>query len=464
MKRIFFICITLIIFSQIISNGYSQDPESSDLSGPTTDDVNPESEKEAAARHFESCDLKIKFQDKKDAKNDKRLKEEYKSKEKRLSSCIPYGEYLNKVQAKNPSAKEVFSEVCENKYPMACVRLGDILTIETNNEGALKAYKKACDLGFQEGCVKAKFKNEESDLLLYTSLILIGLATFIVTRTMFQEESQFKASEVLDEGQSDKDDIGKHGFVLKYSRPFFRRYVTPIVSSMKSKKKIKEKYRKKLAAAGLTDVLSAEDFFSFKLFLIIGFPIVFMGARWFMEATWPMSAMPFVAAVGFIYPDIWVNGKIQERQKAIIMSMPFCVDMLALSVEAGLDFIAAMGKVIEKAKPSALTEEFGIVIKEIKIGSSRADALRSMAWRSDLIQITSFTATLIAADSVGASIGPILKSLAGEIRQKKSSEAEKAGATAATKILFPMLFFITPAVFIVIAAPMILEALGLKGK
>ena len=87
-----------------------------------------------------------------------------------------------------------------------------------------------------------------------------------------------------------------------------------------------------------------------------------------------------------------------------------------------------------------------------------------MSWRTDLIQITSFTATLIAADSVGASIGPILKALAVEIRQKKSSEAEKAGATAATKILFPMLLFITPAVFIVIAAPMILEALGLRAK
>jgi tight adherence protein C len=82
-----------------------------------------------------------------------------------------------------------------------------------------------------------------------------------------------------------------------------------------------------------------------------------------------------------------------------------------------------------------------------------------MSWRIDLIQITSFTATLIAADSVGASIGPILKSLSKEIRQKKSSEVEKAGAQAATKILFPMLFLITPAVLIVVAAPLVIEAI-----
>ena len=144
------------------------------------------------------------------------------------------------------------------------------------------------------------------------------------------------------------------------------------------------------------------------------------------------------------------------------MNMPFCVDMLALSVEAGLDFVAAMAKVIEKAKKNALTEEFENVIKEIKIGSSRADALRNFAWRVDLIQISSFCATLIAADSVGASIGPILKSLAVEIRQKKSAEVEKAGATAATKILFPMMFLIIPSVLLIVFAPIVLEMISGK--
>ena len=80
-----------------------------------------------------------------------------------------------------------------------------------------------------------------------------------------------------------------------------------------------------------------------------------------------------------------------------------------------------------------------------------------MSWRIDLIQMSSFTATLIAADSVGASIGPILKSLSTEIRQKRSADIEKAGATAATKILLPMIFLIVPAVFIVIGAPLILD-------
>ena len=297
-------------------------------------------------------------------------------------------------------------------------------------------------------------------LIFYTAIVLIGLAVFIITSTIFQDEDQFRAQEKLEEGQ--KSDDKNHGIILKYSRPFFKRYISPIISSMKSKKTIKDKYRRKLASAGLTNYLTPEDFLSFKLFLIIGFPLTFLVLRMFLETDWPLQAIVFLPFLGFFYPDIWISGKIKLRQKEIIYNMPFAVDMLALSVEAGLDFIAAMSKVIEKSDNNSLNDEFKIVSKEIKVGASRAEALRNMAWRVDLIQVSSFCATLIAADSVGASIGPILKALSNEIRQKKSAQVEKAGATAATKILFPMLFLIVPAVFIIIAAPMVLQFVGGK--
>jgi tight adherence protein C len=332
--------------------------------------------------------------------------------------------------------------------------------------GSLKTYylKKACPdprnyIGNKSACDELNQKGEfEGSLLIYYSaLILAGLAVFIITKTVFQDEDQYQAQEKLEDNK--QDDLKQHGFILQISRPFFRRYFTPIVASMKNKKGIKEKYRRPLAAAGLTSVLSPDDFYSFKLFLIIGFPIGFAVTRMFIGAEWPMSLIPVVAIVGYYYPDFWIKGTIEQRQKNIIMNMPFSVDMLALSVEAGLDFIAAMGKVIEKSKKNPLTDEFDIVIKEIKIGASRAEALRNLAWRVDLIQISSFCATLIAADSVGANISPILKSLALEIRQKKSSEVEKAGATAATKILFPMMAFIVPSVLIVVFSPIIIEAI-----
>jgi tight adherence protein C len=232
------------------------------------------------------------------------------------------------------------------------------------------------------------------------------------------------------------------------------------VENQAIKKKLRDKYRRKLASSGMTKHLTPEDFFAFKLFLIIGFPILFIMIRQFLEETWPMSILPVLSAVGFFYPDIWINGKITKRSDEMIQNMPFIVDMLALSVEAGLDFMAAMQKVIEKAPPSPLVDEFEILIKETKVGASRAEGLRQLSWRCNTLPISSFCATLIAADAVGASIGPILKTLAAELRQKRSSEAEKKGATAATKILFPMMMFIMPAVFIIIGAPIILQFVG----
>ena len=358
---------------------------------------------------------------------------------------------------------DMYKYSCEKGSGANCYQLAMIYKAREDQVHYAEYLEKACIAGEKLACRDAKGDDPYpgSKILYYAAIALAGLAVFLITKTIFQDEDQFQAQEKLEDTKG-VDEIGKHGTILKVSRPFFKRYFTPIVSSMKNKKSFKDNYRKPLASAGLTNVLSPEDFFAFKLFLIIGFPIAFLAAKIFTEADWPLSLIPVVGIVGYFYPNFWIKGKIEARQKEVVMNMPFGVDMLALSVEAGLDFIAAMSKVNEKAKPNALSEEFDIVIKEIKIGASRAEALRNMAWRIDLIQVSSFCATLIAADSVGASIGPILKALANEIRQKKSAEVEKAGATAATKILFPMMFLIIPSVILIVFAPIVLEMVAGK--
>lgn len=330
-------------------------------------------------------------------------------------------------------------------------------------------YSKSGKCVFATGAAKASFWKQikQPDLIqgrdtLYTaSILLIGLAIFLVARAVFQDEDRFKAQSKLEDAEKEDKKEAPNDIVLKYSRPFFKRYITPVVSGMKNKKKIRDKYKRKLASAGLTKVLTPEDLFAFKLFLIIGFPLVYLGLRAFLEEDWPLAAVPLVSVLGYFYPDrIWLEGKIKRRKEELIQNMPFIVDMLALSVEAGLDFMAAIQKVIDKAPPSPMSEEFEIMIKETKVGASRAEGLRQLAWRADSLPISSFTATLIAADAVGASIGPILKTLAAELRQKRSAEAEKKGATAATKILFPMMLLIMPAVAIIIMAPIGLQLMG----
>lgn len=320
------------------------------------------------------------------------------------------------------------------------------------------------DLARFQGQIKPQIWQEfGTQVMLWGSVLLMGIAVFVVARVTFLEEEEFKAGEKIEEAES-KYPSQKSGLVLKYSRPFFKRYFTPVVSGMKNKNKFKSLYKRKLASAGLTEELSPEDFHAFKLFLIIGFPVVYIFLRWFLqtegEEPWPISLVPVVAIIGYYYPNIWLKGKIEKRQNEVVLVMPFIVDMLALSVEAGLDTIAAISRVMEKAPKSPLRDEFEILLKEIKVGASRAEGLRNMAWRIDLIQVSSFCATLIAADSVGAPIPPILKSLSVEIRQKRSANVEKQGAKAATKILYPMIAFIVPAVIIVVFAPLLIDAFG----
>lgn len=301
-----------------------------------------------------------------------------------------------------------------------------------------------------------KSSREENLLLLYSPLVLIFIAIFLIVRVFMEDQDKFKTQEALEDAENNNK-LKNQNLFIKITRPFYKRYFVPLVQGSKNKQALKTKYRQKLANAGLSKEMSPEEFVALKFFMILGGPFAFLTVRWILSESWPLSIIPVMAIVGYFYPNIWLSGMINNRGKEILRAMPFIVDMLALSVEAGLDFMAAIQKVIEKAPPSPLVEEFETLIRETKIGSSRAEGLRQLGWRVNIIEVNSFCATLIAADSVGASIAPILKQLSGELRVKRSSRAEQQGAQAATKILIPMIFFILPAVLVAIFAPMVLK-------
>ena len=272
-----------------------------------------------------------------------------------------------------------------------------------------------------------------------------------MVKTVFSDEEKRTASNVLVENRAQLSHVGNP--LLRFSRPFFARYIVPIVQDMKIDNRRKV-FKRKIASSGLTDVLTPDELFSFKLFLIIGFPILltFIKIAWAVNV--PLWLFPTSMLIGYVYPDmIWLPGVIKNRQEEIFRSMPFVVDLLALSTEAGLDFMGAIGKVVEKSKPSPLISEMETILKEIKIGSSRREALRNMAWRINMTEINSFIAVLISADEMGASIGKILRQQSDQIRHERFVRAEKMGSNAARKILFPMVIFIIPAIFIMIFAP-----------
>lgn len=285
--------------------------------------------------------------------------------------------------------------------------------------------------------------------------LALGLAVFFMVQTVFSDEERRSAGRALGIDRSALPDGGN--VFLKFSRPFFARYVVPIVSDLKIED-TRKVLKRKLANAGMTEILTPDELFSFKLFLIIGFPALLTFVRFAWEMDVPGWAFPVSMVVGYFYPDrIWLASVVKRRQEDVLRAMPFIVDLLALSTEAGLDFMGAIAKVTEKAKRSPLVEEFDTMLKEIKVGASRAEAMRNMAWRINMTEINSFVAVLISADEMGASIGKILRQQSEQIRHERFVRAEKAGAKASQKILFPMIFFIVPAIFIMIFGPFFLS-------
>lgn len=292
----------------------------------------------------------------------------------------------------------------------------------------------------------------EQQLVIYAAYVFTGLATFIVTRMLLEEQEARAAQENL--GQGDRKSSNT---LVRFTRPFFTQYVVPMIRGKPFWDEKRAYYRSKLIAAGLKEELTPDEFIAFKLFQILFFPLVagFLKAADFLD----ISGLFFLIlpAVGWFYPEFWIKSRIQERQKKVLRALPFIVDLLALAIEAGSDFIGAIGKVVEKARPSPLVEEFSQLLQEIKVGAPRQDALREMAARIDMTEINSFVAILISADQMGASIGKILRQQSDAIRSERMLRAEKAGAAAGQKIILPLVLFMVPAVFIMIAGPFILS-------
>ena len=155
---------------------------------------------------------------------------------------------------------------------------------------------------------------------------------------------------------------------------------------------------------------------------------------------------------GFMYPDIMLNRIIDDRKKEISRKLPDILDLLVISVEAGLGFEQALDRTCT-AVPGALSDEFRRMLHEIRIGSTRADALRAMADRSDVPELRAFILAMIQADTFGVSISRLLRSQADEMRIKRRLMAQEKAQKAPVKMLFPLVFCIFPSIFVVILGP-----------
>lgn len=167
-------------------------------------------------------------------------------------------------------------------------------------------------------------------------------------------------------------------------------------------------------------------------------------------------------SLGFVIPLMWTHEIAEKRQEEMRRFLPVGLELLNLSVQSGMDFAAALALVAAKKPENPLCAEIGRSVREIRIGKTRRAALRDMERRAHLAELTPVVQALVQADEMGSDLGPILSGQAEQLRVKRAQRAEKRAQEAPVKMLFPLLVFIFPNVFIVIFGPLILRFMGVS--
>ncbi len=178
-----------------------------------------------------------------------------------------------------------------------------------------------------------------------------------------------------------------------------------------------------------------------------------------MPATRPTFGLLCLMGVllSYAYPVLWLRSAVKLRQAKILKAMPFVLDLLTLSVEAGLDFMTAMQRSTERAVIDPLSEELLRVVREIQIGNPRRKALKAMSDRINLTDMRSLVNALVQADELGVSIGSILRIQSDQIRLRRFERAEKLANEAPVKLLAPLMLFIFPSVFLILLGPVLFK-------
>jgi tight adherence protein C len=247
-------------------------------------------------------------------------------------------------------------------------------------------------------------------------------------------------------------------------KSFFERVVQPVLENF-SKKMQKPKGGKKvdktaelLMRAGNPGNLTSGQFKALQLLsaMVSVTFFAFLALIGLIPLQFVMLLVAIAGGFSFVLPQFWLSSKVTTRQKQMRKSLPDLLDLLTVSVEAGLGFDQAMQKVTERMK-NPLTEEFDRMLQEVKLGSTRKDALKALGARAQVTELDSLIAAIIQADTLGVSIGQILRIQSDQLRTKRRQMIEEMAQKLPIKMLFPMILFIFPTIFIVTLGPIALK-------
>ena len=289
-------------------------------------------------------------------------------------------------------------------------------------------------------------------ILLISGLLIFAFSIYLFVSTIIKSDDQ---SSALAWASGEKP-VQSKSPVINFSRNLVHNFALQYVSKIKNPA-YRAKVEKKILSAGLSDELNVDEYIGLQVLWGVMFPILLLILNFALQLGFSTYTCLGLGLLGLMFPHLYCQSNKGMRYTAVIIEMPFFVDLLALSTEAGLDFVNAIQRITEKLGDSVLSSELNIVLKDIKLGSSRADALRNLSKRLDIPEVTSFSSVIIDADDTGASIAKVLKDQSEQMRLERFVRAEKAGARASQQILIPMMVFILPAVFIMVFAPMAIE-------
>jgi len=233
------------------------------------------------------------------------------------------------------------------------------------------------------------------------------------------------------------------------TRPLER--VLPFMPLLLERLKLDKQLKERIAAAHIR--ITAVEFFSIKILLIV---LLNLGC-FFLIGSFELPLVFLLALLGYVIPDFWLKGKIKKRKSAIRRYLPETVDILGLCVEAGLDFTSALRWIIEKKIYSnPMIEELTVVLEEIKWGKPRSQALRDLAKRVDVTEVSSFVHLLIQAERMGTPVSEAFGIISEDTRLQRFREGERFAMKAPLKILIPLIFCILPVIGIIVAGPVLL--------
>lgn len=217
-----------------------------------------------------------------------------------------------------------------------------------------------------------------------------------------------------------------------------------------------QKSAEKLTHAGKSRADDLDRFLAIRVVTMALIPVAFILCFFVLplDGRMPLAAFLFVTMLLVLGPDATLNRQVADRQYKMQMKLPDVLDLLTISVEAGLGFEQALDRTVSSV-PGPLSDEFGRMIGEIRAGSSRGDALRALEVRTGVPEVKSFVLALLQADTFGISIGRILRQQADEMRVRRRQLAQERAQKAPVKMLFPMVFCIFPSLFVVVLGPAI---------